>query len=341
MRPRQLWPYDPLTAILAVPLSLIVLALGTAFIRRVTSWPPAELDQAVLLAIILLSLIPLLLMLIDLMAERGARFGFRGLTLDFSRGAPSPRAYAVPLNIGVADRPVYDADTVEIVDALRGSTANEVVVIDLEDGNVWWETRLIVILASALRTGRPAVVVFVATDGAAPGRFEGWASPAELLPLLLRSDKIYQEIYATTQSWVRQWELVPPRSITQTSSKPRWMIGTGPAHKDLLFDEKTGLLNEFGFARLLQSEFGRRIENGPEGPRLVTIGRILEVFRAILRTGYVDETWPAERQVEAVLAMEAEYIPVAHAGRYLRMMTRSSALAGLLRSVVAPTSPRS
>jgi hypothetical protein len=336
---RQLWPFDPLAAILAAPLLLLVLLVGTALLRQVTSWPPAALDQIVFLAIVGISLLPVLLMLVDLLAERGARIGFRGWTLDFSRGAPAVRAYAVPQNIGVPGHPVTDSASGQILDALRGVTMNEVVVIDLEDGSAWWETRLLVLLAGAERLGRPAAVVFIATEGGEPDRFQGWAAPSDLLPLLLRSDKRYAEAYFRVKSWVRHWELVPPVQPNEVPPTPPLLVGTGGAHAWMFFDYASGLPNELAFAQLLQSELGREIEMAPEGPRSITVSRLRDLFFPVLRTSSVDETSAAERQVDVILTTDDAYIAITRSGHYLRLMTRTSALAGIIRSMIAPGPP--
>jgi hypothetical protein len=339
-RSRRLWRLDPLAAILAVPLLLLALLVGSSVLRQVTSWPPAQLDQLVFLAILGISVLPVILMLVDLLAERGGRIGFRGLTLDFSSAVAAPPGYAVPHNIGVAGQPLTDSASAQILDALRGATMNDVVVIDLEDGTAWWETRLLVLLAGAVRLGRPNAVVFTATEAAEPDRFQGWAPPAGLFPLLLRSDKRYEEIYFRVRSWMRQWELVPPQPPNQVPLSPPWMQGTGPAHAWMLFDGATGLPNELGFEQLLQSELGQAIEMAEEGPKKISVSRLVEVFRPVLRTTSVDEAWPAERQVDAVLSTDDAYVAITRSSHYLRLTTRTSALAGLVRSLLALEAPK-
>jgi hypothetical protein len=60
--------------------------------------------------------------------------------------------------------PVTDSATTQILDTLRQATGDYVVVVDLEDGKAWWETRLLVLLAGAVRLGKPDKIVFVSRD---------------------------------------------------------------------------------------------------------------------------------------------------------------------------------
>ena len=72
-------------------------------------------------------------------------------------------------------KPLQIAVQTQILDALREATACEVVIIDLEDGQAWWETRLLVLLAGAVRLKRPERVVFVGKDGGVDRSFRDGA----------------------------------------------------------------------------------------------------------------------------------------------------------------------
>ena len=51
--------------------------------------------------------------------------------------------------------------------------ASEIAVIDLEDGQAWWETRLLVLLAGAVRLKKPDKIVFLGTDAEIVDCFQG------------------------------------------------------------------------------------------------------------------------------------------------------------------------
>jgi hypothetical protein len=311
----------------------VLLVIGAAALRAATQWPPASLDQVVFLAIVVLASVPIAMAILDLVAERGGSIGFRGFTVDFAADAPRPQAFAVPHNIGLPGTAVTDSASDQILEVLRRSTTTDIVILDLEDGTAWWETRLLVLLEGSVRLGRPAAVVFTATEGGDSDRFQGWAAPSSLLPLLARSDEHYQQILANVQAWARQWELKPPTPAGDPPIAPKWLVGTGPQHSWMLFDAVTGLPKRLGVEQLLQSELGREFEM-KRMHREVTISRLHELFQSVLRTAAIDEMWPPERQVDAVLSSDDPYLPVTNAGHYVRTMTRTAALAGILRSIV-------
>lgn len=108
------------------------------------------------------------------------------------------------VTIGVPGRAISDSDTAQILHALHEAANTDMVVIDLEDGEAWWETRLLVLLAGAVRLGRPVAVVFVATDRGCPRRFQGWGEPAKLLRRILRVDPQYEQSYWAALTAARQ-----------------------------------------------------------------------------------------------------------------------------------------
>ncbi len=335
---RRLWPFAPVIAIIAAPILLAGLLVLSAILRKLTGWPPTELGQPLFTGILVVSLLPAVLGVLDMVAERRGVIEYRGLKLDFSLAAAvSPVSFEVPHNIGVPGQPVTDSDTRQILDALRDATANEVAIVDLKDGDAWWETRLLVLIAGAVRLARPAAMVFVATEGGLSNQFQGWAPPLELLPLILRSDRTYRESYARARAAARQWELVDPMGSggapPQPPQLPPWVQGLGATHPWMAFDSRSGLPNELAFEQFLQGDLGIRIEQlGSQ--RTISIVRLQELFRAVLRTNAVDEGWPSERQLEAILSSGDSYIAVTREKRYLRLLPLLTGLAVLMRSLV-------
>src|SRR6266481_7054506 len=161
----RLWPYGTRAGLLSVPIILVGLLAVMSVARNLTGWPSNESEKTILLGIFVLAVTPLGLAVIDARAERGAVLEYAGAKIDLSRmPGPSLPTASVPVNIGVPGEPVSDSSTSRILDALREAVSTDVVVIDLENGQAWWETRLLVLLAGGVRLHRPEVVVFVATD---------------------------------------------------------------------------------------------------------------------------------------------------------------------------------
>ncbi|MDH4135456.1 MAG: hypothetical protein OEW09_01890, partial [Anaerolineae bacterium] len=217
----KMWPFKPRTSF-AISISILVLSLIVLAISRTTySWPSQESERTVLLGIFVLSLIPLLLRLADVVIERGAVVEVKGVKIDFSQvqTAATP-GITIPANIGVTGQAVTDSSTNEILDALRQATACEVVIINLEEGEAWWETRLLVLLAGAVRLNRPEKVVFVGMDGGINECFQGWGHPYKLLRRLLEAHPQYVRSYQAVLAAARQWELVEPQGPNSQPPQP-------------------------------------------------------------------------------------------------------------------------
>src|SRR5262249_1183903 len=149
-------------------------------------------DTVVLIGILLLSALPLVLALIDVIIERGGTIEYGQLKVDFSRSTEKGVAgIVVSPNIGVPGLPVTDSSTTQIIDTLKQATAEELVVIDLQDGQAWWETRLLVLAAGAVRRGRPERFVFVGKDANVAHAFQGWARTDDVLSCLLTAHPQY------------------------------------------------------------------------------------------------------------------------------------------------------
>lgn len=212
---RKFWPFRPRTSIASAILILVSLLLIFVVLRTTINWPSEKSETAVLTGVLLVSLLPILLSLVDVIIERGGVFEYKGLKIDFShvRGMGPPE-FTVPVNVGVPGQPVSDSSTTNILDALKQATACDVVIIDLEDGQAWWETRLLVLLAGAVRLKRPEKVVFIGKDGGIDKCFQGWAHPADLFPYLLKAHSQYSLSYHKSMAAARQWELVEPTGDT-------------------------------------------------------------------------------------------------------------------------------
>jgi hypothetical protein len=333
----QLWPFGGRAAALAVPVILIGLLLLAALLRAIAGWPGDASEAIVLTGIFLLSLLPVILFFADSLVERGAVLEYKGLKLDFSRlssTAVGVSAY-VPSNIGVPGHPVTDSGTMEIMTTLSSAVDHDVVVVDLHDGDAWWETRLLVLVAGVANRQRPKVIVFIGKEGGFAGRFQGWGEPVLLLKQMIRSNRTYQLIYETVEAAAKQWEHIAPNTEPRMPPVPASLDGLASAYFWMAFDASTGLPNPLRFEQLLASELGSRVEM-PQTPRGITLVRLEELFRPILHKSAIDETWPNHRQLEALFADDAAYVAITLDGRYQRLLPRSNAQNVILRSLTTP-----
>jgi hypothetical protein len=340
----KFWPYKPRLTLAAIAASLVGLLVATAVLRAIAKWPSEKSETAVVIGILLLSLLPLALALLDIVIERGGSVKYGGVEIDFARSKEKGTAgITVASNIGVPGLPVTDSATVQILDTLRQATTNDVVVVNLEDGHAWWETRLLVLLAGAARLRKPEKVVFLAKDANVDRQFRGWAYANELLPRLVAAHPQYARSLESAWAAARQWELVEPLdtpdpadTMAQVPAPPPWLSGRlATAHSWMAFDPATGLPNKLFAEQILQSDLGQKLEMQPAGPRRITLVRLDELFRPVLAKDNIDLSWPAERQLEAFLNSQAAFFATTDQGVYSALVSRAALANEVLRSLTS------
>ena len=101
----------------------------------------------------------------------------------------------------------------------------------------------------------------------------------------------------------------------------------------MAFDDATGLPNEFLTEQFLQSDLGANVEI-PETPKGISLGRLIDLFGAVLKKDSIDLSWPAERQMGEFLNNDAAYIAVTESGKYSTIVSRLAVLNEVLRPLV-------
>lgn len=271
----------------------------------------------------------------------GGVIEYKGIKIDFSQVPKTGvSGFTVPVNIGVSGQSISDSSTTEILDTLREAMASDLVIIDLEEGQAWWETRLLVLLAGAVRLKKPEKMVFVGTDGGVGKCFQGWGYASELLPYLLQVHPQYLRSYHTAMAAARQWELVEPVNPTnpdipgQTPPQPTWIqTGLASRHQWMAFENNTGLPNELLAEQLLASDLGERVE-AEEQPKRISLIRLEELFRPILHKVCVEETLSIEDQMKAFFHSDAPYVAITQNRTYLTLVSRLSVLNVIVNTLV-------
>lgn|SRR5262249_17578756 len=333
---RKFWPFKPRTSIASAILTLVALLVVLLILRGTVAWPDKESQTTVLIGVLLISLLPILLALVDVIIERGAVIEYAGVKIDFSQVTKvGAFGFTVPVNIGVRGQPVTDSSTTQILDALRQSMSSDLVIIDLEAGQAWWETRLLVLLAGAVRLRKPDKIVFVGTDGGLDKCFQGWSHPNELLPHLLQAHPQYMLSYHKARAAALQWSLVEPNVPAQPPGivpvqRPWMQPGLATRYPWMAFNPSNGLPNELLAEQLLASDLGENIEQKGQ-TRSISLVRLEELFRPVLHKESVDETWPAERQMIAFFDADAPYIVVTRNRQYTTLVSRLTVLNTMLQ----------
>lgn len=328
---RKLWPFKPrnafVSSILMLAISLVVFIIS----KTIYAWPGEGLERILLLGIVAFSLLPILLRLADVVIERGAVVEYKGIKIDFSQVQQAGTSgLTIPANIGVAGQAVTDSSTTQILDALRQAVSSDIVLIDLEEGQAWWETRLLVLLSGAIRHNQPKTIVFVAKDGGVENCFQGWGLANDLLPRLLKAHPQYPLIYYSVLAAVRQWELVEPQGPNIQPPPPVWIPpGLAGRHPWMAFDYNTGLPNKFYAEQLLASELGEKIEM-VETPRTISIVRLEELFRPVLFRAVIDEAWSSERQLSEFFGRDTAYMAITRNGQFKSLISRTAVVNNLV-----------
>jgi hypothetical protein len=335
-----LWPFKRKASLFAAAAILPALLLLLAILRATSTWPSPGSEGTVLIGILVLSLLPIILALLDVIIERGAVVEYAGIKVDFSKTREmGTSGLTVPPNIGVRGQAVTDSSTTEILAALQQAAASDVAVIDLEEGDAWWETRLLVLLSGADRLKRPEKVVFIGVDAGRTQRFQGWSTPSALLRRLVRAHPQYERSLQTARAAARQWELLEPVNplppgFLPTTPRPPWLpTPLATRHPWMAFDAATGLRNEFLEEQLLQSDLGEKIEQH-EGSIRITLIRLEDLFRPVLNKDAIDLSWPANRQLDAFLQTEASSIAITEDGKYSTLVPRLTLLNQVLKPLL-------
>ncbi|MGF6545664.1 hypothetical protein [Paraburkholderia youngii] len=332
----RFWPYTPHASLKLAALLFVVLFLFTSILRATLNWPSAQSETVVFIGLLLVGFSPVLLAVLDMVIERGAVVEYAGVRLDFSRNRTQGVVeVTVPPNIGVPGVAVTDSGTSAIIGALTDATRSDVIVIDLEEGQAWWETRLLVLLEGATRLGRPGEVVFVATVDRTKRRYQGWGRPAELLLALERTNPIYETTVQTARAASAQWDQIEPHPGAVAGYPPQ-PLPAGPLAVKYAWmaTDARNLRNPLLTEQILQSELGMSVEQPPPGSPIVDMLRCRQLFGAVLYNAQIDLDWPAQQQLHALLSEEAPFFAITRNGVYTELVSKPTLQNEVLKSLV-------
>jgi len=335
----RFWPFRASTSAIT-SLSVFLVIVTVMIVAHWGYGKPLPLsEEKILIGLLVFSLLPVVLALVDLVIERGGLLKYGDFQIELSRFEDTAmRGLTIPPNIGVVGRAVSDSDTVPILDVLEDATSCDVAIIDLEDGQAWWETRLLVLLAGAERLKRPQKIVFVGTDRGKPKQFLGWAHPYELLKCLVEKDEQYRRSLFKARVAGRQWSLVEPihpvpQAPADIHNAYPWITSDlAMRHPWMAFDQATGFPNELLVEQLLAADLGQKIEmNSNSNPRTISIRRLDELFASVLVKEHLDRSWSSSYQSETFFRLQYQFIAVTNNGAYELMVSKLDVLTEMIR----------
>ena len=329
----KFWPFDRGASFVWAIGSLLAMVLALALLRATLGWPSEGGQNVAFIGIAAFALLPILLAFADAHNERGKKAGIDLNLEGLERFANAAVETALPANLGVGGRIVERHETGLVLGALGTACGAEVVLVDLEAGQAWTETRFVGLVAAATRVGRPSRVVFLATQGGAPRRFVGWADPRDLLNATLRVDPEYRVAFHQAQAAARQWSLLEPaaQGKPMSDSECRATYVTGDVAQRYDFSELTVLdrsqefPDRFLAERIMIGELGDRVDR-IAAPRYLTVTRVEELFRSVLYTDALDSAWDPERSTHAFEQANAAALAILENGVYTRLIDRSRLL---------------
>ena len=135
-----LWSYGTLPALGAAALTFLVEFLVLMAVRSATGWPSEATLDWVVLILVVASLTPVALRVLDFLAENRAVLGSKWFNLDLSRldlaAGASRELEFLPANLGLTGPVISDTSPMSIVDALQSATRQPFAVVDIGNGDV-------------------------------------------------------------------------------------------------------------------------------------------------------------------------------------------------------------
>jgi hypothetical protein len=339
MRPSlRVWPWSARVAVLLVPAVLLTLVVAHGVVRAVLEWPDQRYGGWVLLGIALLSLLPVILLLIELLASAGGSVQLPGLAFSFSGAslqvAATIRSTTLAENLETpSDAPVTQTSLRSVLRALRRAHDSEITIVDLRHGRTWWETRLFILVAGAARLGRPQAIAFVGDRNGKQQVFLGWAPPSRLLDMHLSSMPELADAYDCARAKAAQWRIgIPaPRQADRApyvtlpwSNQQLWLPPTEQEVPDPAFAEEL----------FLQQELDGR---PAELRRHVTIQRLLQLFEPVLVTDRVDVDANDDAWIDLLRNSQRRFFALTTADVLKALVPRDALVAALVARLAVRT----
>lgn len=338
-----LWPYSKNVAIAIIPITWIMAAILFSLTYRYAEWPDEASRTIVLIIALIISLLPITLVLLDFISSRHAVVDIKGLKIDFSHINLDQtdfhrKPFALPDNIGIPGEIVADSSPMQIVSTLQIATHNEIVLVDIKDGNAWWVSRLLVLSAGAVRAGFPKALVFIGNKEKINNVFLGWSEPLEIQNSILNSNEQFRNTHNDSLRIAKQVNLfgAGENELLPQVSTGFMLNETVKRYSDDSYNPDANAYAKLGeavFEQIFMDQLANRSLESP--PDWLTIGRLDQLFGHCVYRNHavIDLNWPSEKQVSSLLDSKASYIALVRNGIYDSMLKREEADRLLIREL--------
>jgi hypothetical protein len=318
-REPKIWPAPDWAALVSSAVLFVGLLAAYFSIKNSQKEWSFAADGWVLLAIVIVALVPVILLMVAFLASQGATIKVNDVELSFaqavSRAAPMPEA-TLSHNLQGSGT---STETNRLTKALRDSHASDCTIVDLRDGQTWWESRLFILIAGAARRGHPAVIVFEGDKGDASGIFFGWGHPDRLLQARLDADRELKSLWREADAKASQWARGEPVSDSDAQLRTTKSLA-------LQATEGDGPDPDFAFELFLQE----KLEGGTvDGKRLVDRHLLQNLYPGLIEYS-LDETADDDQWAHALTQHTHKYFALtSKEGRFHRLVPRAMVLSCL------------
>ncbi len=334
-----MWPWTARAAVVSAPIILLVMLVLYGIMRARSDWPNPQFEGWILVAIIGASVVPILLLIVQALASSGGTLQAAGVRLSFaaasSRASAAVSTSTLSENLGTPPGLAQQATGLpNILAALREARRTEVTIVDLREGNTWWESRLFILTAAAARRRRPAAIAFITTSNERPGTFIGWAEPQALLEQHEMLEPVYLTAYRFAAAATAQWDLGTPLPDTDQVVELPWVATGGETIQETLPQPVTGSADcDFAFELYLQRECDRQVP-ADEARRPVGRARLEELFDPVLVKDQVEDDATDAEWVRYLTGRPHRFFALTRGGVLRNLVPRDTLIAALLGRLV-------
>jgi hypothetical protein len=332
---------------LASVLVLLLVCAGVLWItNRWAGWPTANTSGALLYFVVAVSLVPVILLVLESVRQRGGSITTKWGGIDWGREVATAvrPSVEIPKGLGFEGKPIYDYDVVSAHQTVAAATTNDIGRIDLVTGESWWTTRLFTLSFAATRNSAPKILVFVGRFSGVDYAFLGWARPGDVFRLLrerrddLRLAFDQAEAIGRYVTSIAPWVAVPPKPPSpDTPVEPRLAPLYNATPANFVNDPRFQGVGEETDVRILIDLLGQYEQAQiPQGGERVTPAVLQDVLGPELRQTRIDASWPQERQLSEFFGMTDDYVAIVDGNRFYRVVERKTLENAVLRRLVAP-----
>lgn len=125
-----------------------------------------------------------------------------GLKIDFANAIIAGEVKTLPDNLVQPGTIIPESGSAELDRAAREATEQTIIVIDLEDGQAWYWTRLFAVAATGVFLGAPKTMVLIGQRGNKLQHVAGWLRVEDLVHALTRQDPRYEWVWRHAQGYI-------------------------------------------------------------------------------------------------------------------------------------------